>query len=137
MTTAEGHGAWSSSPDEARFPELVNPVQMAWDARGRLWVAVWPTYPHWKPGQPMDDKLLILADTDGDGARGRADTTFAGDLHNPTGFEFWNGGVLVANCSPTSCSCEDTDGDDVADERERVLHGLSARPTRTTRPTAS
>ena len=43
----------------------------------------------------MNDKLLILEDTNGDG---RADKckTFAGDLHNPTGFEFWNGGVIVA-----------------------------------------
>ena len=40
----------------------------------------------------MDDKLLILEDTNGDG---RADkrTVFAGDLNNPTGFEFYNGGV--------------------------------------------
>ena len=36
--------------DEKQFPELVNPVQMAWDTQGRLWVAVWPTYPHWTPG---------------------------------------------------------------------------------------
>ena len=29
--------------DEEMFPELANPVQMAWDTKGRLWVAVWPT----------------------------------------------------------------------------------------------
>src|SRR6185503_11092149 len=34
---------------EKQFPELVNPVQMTFDPQGRLWVAVWPTYPHWKP----------------------------------------------------------------------------------------
>ena len=80
--------------DESMFPELVNPVQMAFDTQGRLWVAAWRTYPHWKPTEPMNDKLLILEDTNGDG---RADVckTFAGDIHNPTGFEFWNGGVLV------------------------------------------
>ena len=88
--------------DESMFPELVNPVQMAFDTKGRLWVAAWPTYPHWKPTEPMNDKLLILEDTNGDG---QADDckTFAGDLHNPTGFEFWNGGVLVAR-GRTCCS---------------------------------
>ncbi len=113
--------------DEARFPELVNPVQMSWDTRDRLWVAAWPTYPHWAPGQPMNDKLLILEDTDGDGA---ADTckTFAGDLHNPTGFEFWMGGVLVAQ-PPDLLLLRDTDGDDVADERIRLLHGFSSADT--------
>ena len=52
---------------EEEFPELVKPVQMAFDTKGRLWVAVWPTYPHWKPKEEMNDKLLILEDTDGDG----------------------------------------------------------------------
>ncbi len=113
--------------DEEKFPELENPCQMAWDTRGRLWVAVWPTYPHWEPHQPMNDKLVIFEDTDGDG---RADEckTFAGDLHNPTGFEFWNGGVLLAQ-TPDLLFLKDTDGDDVADVRERLLHGLSSADT--------
>ena len=28
---------------EKEFPELVKPVQMAFDTKGRLWVAAWPT----------------------------------------------------------------------------------------------
>ncbi|MAG55644.1 MAG: dehydrogenase [Planctomycetes bacterium] len=112
---------------ENQFPELQNPVRMAWDTKGRLWVAVWPTYPHWEPDKPMNDKLLIFEDTDQDG---KADVckTFAGDLHNPTGFEFWGGGVIVAQC-PDLVFLKDTDGDDVADHRERVLHGLSSGDT--------
>jgi len=113
--------------DEARFPELANPVQMSFDGRGRLWVAVWPTYPHWQPGQPMNDKLLVFEDDDGDGRADRVQA-FADDLHNPTGFEFWNGGVLVAN-PPDVLFLRDTDGDGRADERERVLHGLSSGDT--------
>ena len=103
---------------EEQFPELVNPVQMAFDTRGRLWVAAWHTYPHWKPTEAADDKLLILEDTDGDG---RADkcTTFAGDLQNPTGFEFWGGGVIVAQ-GPDILFLKDTNGDDQYDVKERM-----------------
>ncbi|HET6324527.1 MAG TPA: PVC-type heme-binding CxxCH protein, partial [Planctomycetaceae bacterium] len=112
---------------EEQFPELVNPVQMAFDTRGRLWVSGWHSYPHWKPKDAVDDKLLILEDTDGDG---RADkcTVFAGDLRNPTGFEFWNGGVFVAE-GPDILFLKDTNGDDHYDVKERVLHGLDTADT--------
>jgi putative heme-binding domain-containing protein len=113
--------------DESMFKELVNPVQMAWDTKGRLWVATWPTYPHWKPTGQMNDKLLILEDTNGDG---RADTckVFADNLHNPTGFEFYNGGVLVAQ-APDLVFLKDTNGDDKADVMTRVMHGLDTADT--------
>jgi putative heme-binding domain-containing protein len=90
-------------------------------------VAAWPSYPHWKPKDEFDDKLLILEDHDGDG---QADVckTFAGGLSNPTGFEFWGGGVLVAQ-APDLVFLKDTDGDDVADVRKRVLHGLDSADT--------
>src|SRR5690606_6755587 len=48
--------------------------------------------------------------------------------HNPTGFEFWGGGVLVA-MAPDLLFLKDTDGDDLADVRERVLHGLDSADT--------
>ena len=113
--------------DESMFPELVNPVQMAFDTKGRLWVATWPTYPHWTPTDPMNDKLLILEDTNNDG---KADTckTFAGDIHNPTGFEFWNGGVLVAQ-GPDLLFLKDTNGDDKYDVKERLVHGFDTADT--------
>ncbi len=60
--------------DESMFPELINPVQMAFDPKGRLWVAAWPGYPHWKPKSEMNDKLLILEDDDGDGKADRCKT---------------------------------------------------------------
>ena len=112
---------------EKEFPELVNPVQMAVDTRGRLWVAAWKNYPHWEPKTKMDDKLLILEDTNGDG---RADkcTTFAGDLNNPTGFEFYNGGVIVAQ-APNLVFLKDTNGDDRYDTREILLHGFDTADT--------
>ncbi|MCB1237024.1 MAG: hypothetical protein KDM91_18290, partial [Verrucomicrobiae bacterium] len=93
MTVPEGF-KMSLFADESRFPELVNPVQMQVDGKGRLWVAAWKTYPKWEPLKPMDDRLLILPDDDGDGVADRC-VTFA-KVHNPIAFEFWNGGVLVA-----------------------------------------
>jgi putative heme-binding domain-containing protein len=112
---------------EKDFPEMVNPVQMAFDPKGRLWVAVWPTYPHWKPKAPMNDKILIYEDTNGDGKADRQ-TVFADDLHCPTGFEFARGGVLVAQ-APDLMFLKDTDGDGKADVRERVLSGLDSADT--------
>ena len=80
---------------EEMFPEMANPVQMAVDTKGRLWAATWPTYPKWEPLKKMDDRLLILPDENRDGVADKA-ITFA-KVHNPTGFEFWNGGVIVAS----------------------------------------
>lgn len=126
MTVAKGMKV-ELFADEGMFPELINPVQMAFDTKGRLWVATWITYPHWKPTTPMNDSLLILEDTNGDGKADKC-TTFAGDIHNPTGFEFWNGGVLVAQ-GPDLLFLKDTNGDDKYDIKERILHGFDTADT--------
>lgn len=112
---------------EEMFPELVEPVQMSFDTKGRLWVAAWATYPHFVPGEPTNDKLLILEDTNNDG---KADVckTFVGDLHNPTGFEFYNGGVIVAQ-GPDVVFLKDTDGDDKCDVKVKILHGFDTADT--------
>ncbi len=109
---------------EKEFPELAKPVQMQFDSKGRLWVAVWPSYPHGKPTEEMNDKILVFEDTDGDGKADKM-TVFADHLHCPTGFEFYNGGVLVAQ-APDLIFLKDTDGDGKADVRVRVLHGLDS-----------
>ena len=112
---------------EKQFPELQKPVQMAFDPQGRLWVAAWPSYPHWKPKEPMNDKLLIFEDTNGDGKADKQ-TVFADGLHCPTGFELYNGGVLIAQ-APDLVFLKDTDGDGKADLRLRVLSGLDSADT--------
>lgn len=126
MTVAKGMKV-NLFASEKEFPELVNPVQMSFDTKGRLWVAVWPTYPHWKPTEAMNDKLIILEDTDGDGKADKR-TVFADNLHCPTGFTFYNGGVLVAQ-APDIVFLKDTDGDGKADIRVRVLQGLDSADT--------
>jgi putative heme-binding domain-containing protein len=126
MTVAAGMEA-NLFASEQEFPRLVNPVQMAVDTDSRLWVSVWPSYPHWNPTQPRRDALLILPDEDGDG---KADEciVFADELNSITGFEFWGGGVLVA-APPELWFLKDTDGDDKADVKIRILQGVSSADT--------
>jgi len=107
---------------EETFPDLACPIQMRWDQRGRLWVSCSTTYPHVYPGQKPRDKIIILEDTDWDG---RADScqVFAEDLHIPLSFELAPGGVYVSE-EPYLSWLEDTDGDDRADKRTRLLAGF-------------
>ena len=112
--------------DEESIPGLINPVQMQVDAKGRLWAACWSTYPKWEPLKQMTDSLLILPDDDGDGKADRA-IEFA-KVHNPVGFEFWNGGVIVTS-QPDVIFLKDTDGDDVADVRVVLLQAIGSADT--------
>lgn len=114
--------------DETMFPELAKPVQLNFDNKGRLWVACMPTYPQWKPGDaPPDDRLIILEDSDHDG-KADACKVFYDKLHCPTGFEFWNGGVLVVD-QPRMLFLKDTDGDDKADVVVQLMDGWASDDT--------
>ncbi|MGI9456432.1 MAG: DUF7133 domain-containing protein, partial [Aeoliella sp.] len=112
---------------EEHFPRLINPVQMAVDTNSRLWVSVWPSYPHWNPTEPRKDALLILPDDNRDGIADEC-IVFADELNSITGFEFWGGGVLVA-APPEIWFLKDSDGDDKADVKIRVLQGISSADT--------
>ena len=109
---------------EEMFPELVNPVQMAVDTDGRLFASVWPSYPHWNPTQPRKDRILCLPDNNNDGVADRC-IVFADELNSVTGFEFWGGGMIVA-ALPELWFLKDTDGDNRADVKIRILQGLSS-----------
>ena len=113
---------------EREFPELAKPDQLSFDNRGRLWVCCMPTYPQWKPGNPKpNDRLLILEDANGDGKADKC-TVFYDKLHCPTGFEFWNGGILVGD-QPRLLWLKDTDGDDKADLVVDLLDGAASDDT--------
>lgn len=109
---------------EEQFPELANPVAIAFDAKGRPWVSTMPSYPHWKPKTELADKVLILEDTDGDSKTDNV-KVFADGLHQPTGFEIAGNGVYVAE-QPDVLFLQDTDGDDVADSKTRLLVGFDS-----------
>ncbi len=125
MTIPEGYEV-NLFADEDRIPGLINPVQMQVDTKGRLWAACWSTYPKWEPLKEMTDCLMILPDDDGDGKADRA-IEFA-KVHNPMGFEFWNGGVIVTS-QPDILFLKDTDGDDVADVRIVLVQGIGSADT--------
>ena len=112
---------------EEMFPELANPVALNFDSDGRLWIATMASYPHWKPKTPMDDKLLILEDSNNDGKADKC-KVFAGGLHQPTGFEFGYGGVYVAQ-QPDILFLRDLNGDDKADTSVRQLVGFDSADT--------
>lgn len=123
MTLAKGCkvALWAS---EKEFPELSKPVQMEFDTKGRLWVAVWPNYPERTPTSAKGDSLLIFEDTKGAGKANKV-THFVDDLNCPTGFQFYKDGVLVMR-SPNLLFLRDTNGDGKADWKERVLNHLDA-----------
>src|SRR4051812_47497971 len=105
----------------AAEPDIVNPIAMAFDDRGRIWVTESLEYPRKQPG-PGRDRVKVLEDTDGDG---RADkvTVFAEGLNIPTGIAVGYGGAWVLN-APDLLFLRDADGDGRADQSEVVVTGF-------------
>ncbi len=123
MTVAKGCKVTLFASEE-QFPELVSPVQMAFDTKGRLWIAAWPSYPERTPTSTVGDKLLVFEDTNGDGKADKV-TTYLDNLNCPTGFQFYKDGVLVMQ-APDLWFVRDTNGDGKADWKERVLMGMDS-----------
>jgi glucose/arabinose dehydrogenase/mono/diheme cytochrome c family protein len=114
--------------DEKTFPDLANPVQVAFDNKGRLWVATMASYPHYRIGDPLPtDKLIIFEDTNNDGKADKQ-INFADDLHIPIGFEIAHDGVYVSQ-SGSLVFLQDTDGDDKYDKKEVLLSGFDDHDT--------
>lgn len=102
----------------AAEPDLVNPVAMAFDERGRIWVTESLEYPRREPG-PGRDRVKVLEDTDADGRADRF-TVFADGLNIPSGVAVGHGGVWVAN-SPDILFYPDSDRDAKPDGPPEVV----------------
>jgi putative membrane-bound dehydrogenase-like protein len=116
----------------AAEPLVTDPVAITYDEDGRAFVCEMNDYPytdkeHHKHAQenPTDQsigKVRLLTDTDGDGVLDKA-TVFAEGLSWPTGAACWKGGIFVT-ATPDVWYLKDTNGDGVADVRQRVFTGF-------------
>ncbi len=101
-------------------PDVVQPIAISTDVRGRVWVVETMTYPGWKPaGTPGADRVTIFEDVDGDG---RCDSrkVFLDNLSNLSGLEVGFGGVWLTQV-PHLTFVPDRDGDDRPDGPPEVV----------------
>jgi len=104
----------------AAEPIIADPVAMAFDENGRLFVAEMRDYSE----QDHDSLgvIRLLVDRDDDGVFDDS-TVFAKELSWPTAVTCWDGGVFVG-APPHLFYLKDTDGDGVADLRKTVYTGF-------------
>ena len=114
----------------ASEPLVADPMAMAFDERGRLYVVEMHGYPekrHEKIG-----KVRLLTDMDNDGVFDFS-STFAENLGWPSAIICYDGGVFVG-CAPDIYFMKDTDDDGIADERKTVFTGFRAGSPREIAP---
>ncbi len=102
----------------ASEPEIVNPVAMTFDERGRIWITESLEYPR-KTAGAGQDRVKMLEDTDGDGKADKF-SVFAEGLNIPSGIAVGHGGVWVAN-SPDILFYPDADRDAKPDGPPQVV----------------
>ncbi len=113
----------------AAEPEVIKPISMAWDERGRAWVVEARDYPHGlvADSEPGQADIKICEDTDGDGKADKF-TIFADGLNLATALVFVDGGIIVSEAR-RMLFLKDTDGDDKADVRKELLPGWGISDT--------
>jgi putative heme-binding domain-containing protein len=122
-------------------PDILKPMQMAFDIKGRLWVPVSREYPFAAIGRKCSDRLMVLSDFGPDG-KARKIETFADDLNIPIGVQPLPDGktVLVSSIDPgpegakASGGCwiwelKDTKGTGKADSRRKLYGPFGTRDT--------
>ncbi|MFS8618124.1 MAG: hypothetical protein FWJ85_14980, partial [Solitalea sp.] len=110
----------------AAEPDIGKPMNIAFDAKGRMWVTQSYEYPFAADG-PGRDRISILEDTDGDG---RADkfTHFSDTMNIPIGIMPYRDGA-IAYSIPNVYRFSDTDGDGKADRSSVLLGPFQYRDT--------
>jgi len=112
-------------------PDVVQPIAIAIDDRGRVWVAEAYSYPTRVPDDQARDRILIFEDKDGDG-KFDVRKVFAEKLNLVSGLEIGFGGVWVG-AAPSLIFIPDKDGDDVPDgPPETLLDGWGFQDTHET-----
>src|SRR6266481_2653581 len=107
----------------AAEPNVVDPVDMAFDENGRIYVAEMIDYPDDPPpGKPPRSRIVLLEDRDGDGRIDHS-SVFADHLLEVSGLMPWKGGLIVT-CAPDVLYLKDTDGDGRADLRQVLYTGF-------------
>ena len=105
----------------AAEPDVQNPIAMAWDARGRMWVA--ENYTYAEKAKRFDlglrDRVIILEDADNDG-RAESRKVFTDEVQMLTSVETGHGGVWLM-CPPQLLFIPDANGDDVPDGAPQVV----------------
>jgi putative membrane-bound dehydrogenase-like protein len=115
----------------AAEPDVKQPIAMALDDRGRVWVAEAYEYPVRAPEGKGRDRILVFEDVDGDGRFDKR-KVFADRLNLVSGLEVGFGGVWVG-AAPYLLFIPDRDGDDVPDgEPEILLDGWAWQDTHET-----
>src|ERR1041384_8044155 len=113
----------------ASEPDVQNPIAMAWDSRGRLWVAENYTYAESAKHYDLNlrDRILIFEDKDGDG-HFDSRKVFQDELQMLTSIEIGYDGVWVM-CPPQLLFIPDKNRDDAPDiTPEVVLDGFTPSP---------
>ena len=128
----------------ASEPQVMDPVFIDWDEKGRMWVAEMGDYPFaegeatkdgqvtWKDGTPGEGagqnlrsgRIRVLEDIDKDG-RYEKSTLFLDGLKHVTGFAFWKGGIFIASI-PGIFYAKDEDGDGKCDTRDPWFTGFTS-----------
>lgn len=103
----------------ASEPDLVQPIAMCFDDRGRIWMIEGNTYPTKAPAGEGKDRILILEDSDGDGSF-ETKKVFTDGVNLASGIEVGFGGVWVG-AAPDLLFYPDADRDDVPDSKPTVL----------------
>ena len=100
-------------------PDLHQPIALALDEKGRVWVAEAYSYPIRRKDSEAKDKIVVFEDVDGDGVHDKR-TVFADNLNLVSGLEVGFGGVWVG-AAPYFMFIPDRNDDLVPDGKPEIL----------------